>query len=252
MSKVIYGTGAMHTESGKAMKRYSITIFFPCYNEEHNVERVTREAMDVAGRVSGDFEIIIVNDGSKDRTAEIADRLAKENPSVRVIHHDHNQGYGAALQTGFKNATKELVFYTDGDGQFKIEEITKLLPLIEKWDIVSGYRIRRQDPLLRKVNAFMWGVLVNALFKIKVTDVDSAFKLYRRKIFDEITLTSQGALIDTEILAKARAKGFTITEVGVNHFPRVAGEQTGAKLSVILKAFKELFELKSSFSPRSE
>ena len=106
--------------------------------------------------------------------------------------------------------------------------------------------------LPRKVNAFMWGVLVNALFKINVSDVDSAFKLYRRKIFDEITLTSQGALIDTEILAKARAKGFTITEVGVNHFPRVAGEQTGAKLSVILKAFKELFELKSSFSPRSE
>ena len=146
MSKVIYGTGAMHTESGKAMKRYSITIFFPCYNEEHNVERVTREAMDVAGRVSDDFEIIIVNDGSKDRTAEIADRLAKENPSVRVIHHDHNQGYGAALQTGFKNATKELVFYTDGDGQFKIEEITKLLPLIEKWDIVSGY-LEKSTPL---------------------------------------------------------------------------------------------------------
>ena len=193
MSKVIYGTGAMHAESGKAMKRYSITIFFPCYNEEHNVERVTREALDVAGRVSDDFEIIIVNDGSKDRTAEIADRLAKENQPVRVIHHAHNQGYGAALQSGFKNATKELVFYTDGDGQFKIEEITKLLPLIEKSDIVSGYRIRRQDPLLRKVNAFMWGVLVNALFKINVSDVDSAFKLYRRKIFDEITLTSQGA-----------------------------------------------------------
>ncbi|HHU87429.1 MAG: glycosyltransferase family 2 protein [Pelotomaculaceae bacterium] len=233
------------------MKKYSITIFFPCYNEEQNVERVTREALEVAGRLFDDFEIIIVNDGSKDRTAEIADRLSKENPFIRAIHHEHNRGYGAALRTGFENATKELVFYTDGDGQFKIEEITKLLPLIEKSDIVSGYRIRRQDSLIRKINAFLWGVLVNALFKINVSDVDSAFKLYKRKIFDEITLTSQGALIDTEILAKARAKGYTITEVGVNHYPRLAGEQTGAKLSVIFKAFKELFKLRRSFSPRS-
>ena len=232
-------------------KKYSITIFFPCYNEEHNIERVTREALDVAGRLFDDYEIIIVNDGSRDNTGAIADRLAKENPFVRVIHHEHNKGYGAALRTGFENATKELVFYTDGDGQFKIEEITKLLPLIDKYDIISGYRIRRQDSLIRKINAFMWGLLVNALFKINVSDVDSAFKLYKRKIFDEITLTSQGALIDTEIFAKARAKGYTITEVGVNHYPRVAGEQTGAKLSVIFKAFKELFKLRSSFSPRS-
>lgn len=234
------------------MKKYPITIFFPCFNEEQNVARITMEAIEVARRISDDYEIIIVNDGSRDRTGEIAESLAKENQFVRVIHHDVNQGYGAALQTGFKNATKELVFYTDGDGQFKIEEITKLLPLIEEADIVSGRRISRQDSFMRKVNAFMWGVLVNALFKINVNDVDSAFKLYRRKIFDEITLTSQGALIDTEILARARARGYTITEVGVSHFPRVAGEQTGAKLSVILRAFKELFALKHSFSPRSE
>lgn len=230
------------------MKRYPITIFFPCYNEEQNVERVTKEALAVAGLISDDYEIIIVNDGSKDRTAEIADSLANEYPVVRVIHHEVNKGYGGALQTGFKNASKELVFYTDGDGQFKIEEITKLLPFIENFDIVSGYRISRRDPFIRKVNAFMWGALVNALFKIRVSDVDSAFKLYRRKIFDEIILTAQGALIDTEVLAKAKAKGFTITEVGVNHYPRVAGEQTGARLSVIFKAFKELFELKSDFS----
>lgn len=236
------------TGLGWTMKKYPITIFFPCYNEEQNVERVTREALEVAARISDDYEIIIVNDGSRDRTGEIAERLARENPAVRVIHHETNKGYGAALQTGFRNATRELVFYTDGDGQFKIEEITKLLPLIEKYDIVSGYRIKRRDPFIRKVNAFLWGALVNALFKIRVSDVDSAFKLYRRKIFDEITLTSQGALIDTEILAKARARGYTIAEVGVNHYPRLAGEQTGAKLSVILRAFKELFKLKSSFS----
>lgn len=231
---------------GRNMKIYPITIFFPCYNEEQNVEKITIQALEVAARISDDYEIIIVNDGSKDKTAEIADWLARENLAVRAIHHEVNKGYGAALQTGFKNATKELVFYSDGDGQFRLEEITKLLPLIEEYDIVSGYRIKRQDPFIRKLNAFMWGVLVNALFKIGISDVDSAFKLYKRKIFDEITLTSNGAMIDTEILFKAKAKGYTITEVGVNHYPRLAGEQTGAKLSVILMAFKELFKLKKS------
>jgi len=230
------------------MKRYSISIFFPCYNEEENVERVAQEALAVAPKISDDFEIIIVNDGSRDRTGEIAERLAGEYPEIRAINHDQNKGYGAALQTGFNSATKELVFYTDGDGQFKIEEITKLLPLVEKYDIVSGYRINRRDPFIRKINAFLWGTMVNMLFEFKVSDVDSAFKLYRRKIFDEITLESQGALIDTEILAKAKARGYLITEVGVNHYPRIAGEQTGAKLSVILKAFRELFKLKKSFS----
>lgn len=230
------------------MEKYAISIFFPCYNEEENVERVAREALAIAPKISDDFEIIIVNDGSRDRTGEIAARLAKEYPQIKAVDHPQNKGYGAALQTGFHNATKELVFYTDGDGQFKIEEITKLLPLIEKFDIVSGYRINRRDPAIRKLNAFLWGTMVNMMFKFKVSDVDSAFKLYRRKIFDDITLESQGALIDTEVLAKAKAKGYTITEVGVNHYPRVAGVQTGAKLSVILKAFKELFELRRSFS----
>ena len=230
------------------MKQYPLTIFFPCFNEELNVERVAMEALAVAQRITGEYEIIIVNDGSSDRTGEIADRLARQYPDIRVVHHERNSGYGAALQSGFKNARKELVFYTDGDGQFNIEEITRLLPLIENYDIVSGYRTNRRDPLLRKVNAFLWGTLVNFLFKFKISDVDSAFKLYRREIFDHITLESQGALIDTEILAKARAKGFTITEVGVSHYPRRAGEQTGAKLKVILKAFKELFKLKGSFS----
>ena len=242
VSKVI--CGSITLDWWRRMKKYSLTIFFPCYNEEQNVERVTREALETAGQVSDDYEIIIVNDGSRDRTAEVTDKLAAEYPAVRVLRHEVNKGYGAALQTGFKNARKELVFYTDGDGQFKIEEIKKLLPLIEKYDIVSGYRINRQDPLHRKVNAFMWGSMVNMLFKLNVRDVDCAFKLYRRKIFDDISLTSQGALIDTEILARAKAKGYTITEVGVNHYPRTAGSQTGAKLSVIIKAFRELYELR--------
>jgi len=244
MSKGLRVTNTCDVELVEDMKKYPLTIFFPCYNEEQNVERVTCEALAAASQVSDDYEIIIINDGSNDRTADVAEKLAEKHPQVRAIHHEVNKGYGAALQTGFKNASKELVFYTDGDGQFKIEEIKVLLPHIEKFDIVSGYRISRRDPLHRKINAFMWGTMVNMLFKLNISDVDSAFKLYRRKIFDDITLTSQGALIDTEILAKAKSKGYTITEVGVNHYPRTAGSQTGAKLSVIIKAFKELYELK--------
>jgi glycosyltransferase involved in cell wall biosynthesis len=248
MSNIICGQNICAAELVEYMRKYPISIFFPCYNEEQNVEKVTCEALDTARQISDDYEIIIVNDGSRDRTAEIADELAAKFPQVRAVHHDINKGYGAALQTGFKNASKELVFYTDGDGQFKIEEIINLLPHIDKYDIVSGYRIRRQDPLHRKINAFMWGTMVNMLFRLNVSDVDSAFKLYKRKIFDDIDLTAQGALIDTEILAKAKSKGYTITEVGVNHYPRTAGCQTGAKISVIVKAFKELYRLRNSLN----
>lgn len=226
------------------MKKYPLTIFFPCYNEELNIEKLTRRILAVAPEVSDDYEIIIINDGSKDRTGVIADQLARENPAIRVIHHKTNKGYGAALQAGFRHATRELVFYTDGDGQFDPSEIKKLLPLIERYDIVSGYRIKRQDSRLRKINAFLWGIMVTTLFGIKVVDIDAAFKLYRRSVFEQIDLESQGAMIDTEIFVKAAAKGCTIGQVGVNHYPRTAGVQTGAKITVILRAFRELLGLK--------
>lgn len=222
----------------------SLTVFFPCYNEEGTVETLTRDAVRVAGEITRDFEVIIVNDGSKDRTAEIADRLADQIEQVRVIHHKVNGGYGAALQSGFKAATKELVFYTDGDGQFDIEELPKLFELIDQCDIVSGFRIKRQEGMLRKLNAFCWGSLVCILFNMKVRDIDCAFKLYKREVFDNIEMHSTGALIDSEILARATKKGYVIKQIGVSHYPRITGTSTGAKLSVIVRAFKELFRLR--------
>jgi len=222
----------------------SLTVFFPCYNEEANVERVTLAAVKMARRVCTDFEIIIVNDGSRDRTGEIADRLAREHPGVRAVHNHPNQGYGGALQRGFREATKEYVFYTDGDGQFDFEEIDRLLPLLETYDIVSAYRLDRKDSLIRKLNALCWTTLVNVLFRLWLRDIDCAFKLYPRKLFDEIDMRSRGALIDTEILARARRLGYTVGQVGVHHYPRTAGTQTGANLRVILRAFKELFALR--------
>ena len=225
-------------------KNISLSIFFPCHNEEDNVERVTRQALEIAASVSDDYEVIIVNDGSGDGTREIADRLAEEDPHIRAIHHEVNQGYGGALQSGFGAAAKEWVFYTDGDGQFDIKELPGLIDLTAEADIISCYRLNRQDSAFRKLNAWAWGKLVNFLFKLHLKDIDCAFKLFRREIFDHIEMQSRGALIDTEILARARRAGYTIIQRGVHHYPRTAGAQSGASLKVILRAFKELFKLR--------
>ncbi len=222
----------------------SLTIFFPCYNEEANVERTTLAALEAGRQFTDDLEVIIVNDGSRDRTAEIADRLATAHPQVRAVHNSPNLGYGGALQRGFREATREWIFYTDGDGQFDFREIAVLLPLLNRFDILSAYRLNRQDSRLRKLNAWCWTMLVNVLFDLRLRDIDCAFKLYPRKLFDQIEMWSMGALIDTEILAKARLLGYRIGQIGVHHYPRTAGSQTGANLRVILRAFKELFKLR--------
>lgn len=222
----------------------SLSIFFPCYNEKDSVRALTEKALSVAETLCDDFEIILVDDGSTDGTAEQADNLANQYPNVRAVHHAQNQGYGAALQSGFRAATKDYVFYTDGDGQFDLGELPALIPLIADCDIVSGYRIDRQDGMLRKFNAFCWTRLVCFLFGLKMKDIDCAFKLYKRKIFDRIEMHSTGALIDTEILARAIRKGYTVKQIGVHHYPRMAGQQTGANVKVILRAFKELFKLR--------
>lgn len=221
----------------------SISVFFPCYNEQENVERTVNDALSVLEQLGADFEVIVVNDGSSDDTARIADEIARRDSRVKVVHHATNLGYGSALQSGFKAATKDLVFYTDGDGQFDIKEMPPLLELMQQHDIVSCYRLDRKDPIVRKINAWCWTKLVCLLFRLKIRDIDCAFKLYKREIFDNIELSSTGALIDTEVLARATRKGYSITQVGVHHYPRTAGEQSGANLAVILRAFKELFKL---------
>ena len=221
----------------------SISVFFPCYNEQENVERTVCNALAVLEKLDDDFEIVVINDGSSDDTARIADEIAGKDNRVKVVHHETNLGYGSALQSGFKAATKELVFYTDGDGQFDIKEMPPLLELMEQFDIVSCYRLDRKDPIVRKINAWCWTKLVCLLFRLKIRDIDCAFKLYKREIFDNIELSSTGALIDTEVLARATRKGYSITQRGVHHYPRTAGEQTGANLRVILRAFRELFQL---------
>ena len=222
----------------------SLSVFFPCYNEGENIERVARTAVEVLEGLVTDWEIIIVNDGSADDTGAIADRLAADNLRIRAVHHERNAGYGMALRTGFTSARKEYIFYTDGDGQFDMAELGRLLELRDSADIISGYRESRREGLLRRMNARCWGWLVKWLLDFRCRDVDCAFKLYKREIFDRIELRSTGALIDAEVLARAAKLGYTITDTPVTHLPRIAGTQTGAKLSVILRAFGELFKLR--------
>lgn len=222
----------------------SLTIFMPCYNEEGNVERVVKAALAAGALVTDDLEVIAVNDGSRDMTGEIADGLAAADPRVRAVHNRPNRGYGGAVQRGFSEARKEWVFFTDGDGQFDMGEIPKLVELLEHCDIAVGYRIHRADPFMRRVNAFCWGTLVRSLFGLKVRDIDCAFKLIPRRFLQQVTLRSEGALISTELLARAQRAGYRIGEVGVHHYPRQAGQQTGAKLSVIVRAFWELLKLR--------
>jgi glycosyltransferase involved in cell wall biosynthesis len=221
----------------------NISVVFPAFNEELNLERVVRSALEILPGITNSFEIIVVNDGSRDQTGAVADRLASLSHAVRAIHHPTNRGYGAALKSGIEAAKKDLIFFCDSDGQFTLEDLHRLLAWIDRYDMVIGYREKRQDPFHRRLNAKGWNLLVRAVFGLRVRDIDCAFKVFRRKIFKRIQIDTVGAMVNTEILSRALRSGFTLKEVPVQHFPREFGEQTGAKLSVILKAFAELAKI---------
>jgi len=221
-----------------------LSVFFPMYDEEANVEGSVTQALEVLPRLVHAYEIIVVDDGSSDRTKEIGERLAQEHEHVRVVSHEVNQGYGAAVRTGLESSRLDLVFFTDGDLQFDLKEIELLLEKIDGADVVCGYRIKRRDPAHRLLNAFLWNRLVRIRLGLKIRDVNCAFKLFRRSMLDEIgKLETDGAMLSTELMIKLQAAGANIREVGVHHYPRPAGEQTGANPGVVLKAFRELFAM---------
>lgn len=220
----------------------SVSIVMPAYNEEDIIEEVARKCADYLETVCPDYEVVIVNDGSKDRTGEILDRLHAENPKIRPVHQE-NKGYGGALQAGFRNAHKGYVFFMDSDNQFDIRELDLLIPHLADVDVVLGYRKDRQDHLGRKFNALGWKTLVNILFHLGVRDIDCAFKIFK---YDKLQLAlpeSEGAMINTEMLVKLKRRGVKWVEVPVTHYPRLGGKATGANLKVIMKAFKELLKL---------
>jgi len=230
----------------------SLSIFFPAYNEEANAKKSVEEAIQVAKKITNDYEVIVVDDGSSDRTAQIINQLAKNNSHVVAVHHKKNQGYGGALITGIKKSCNDLIFFSDIDLQFNLGELTKFIPYIDKYDVVIGYRNPRKDPFMRLANAWGWKTLINMLFHLEVKDIDCAFKLFNHRVFDKIQVHSRGAMISAEMLIRIKRAGFSIKELPVKHYPRVAGSPTGAKLSVIIKAFKDLMKVHRELKKESK
>lgn len=219
----------------------SISIVLPAYNEEAVIATTVSRVFHTLSRIVADFEILVVNDGSKDRTGPIVASISAQEPHVRLITHQVNQGAGAALVSGFMRATKAYTFYMDADGQFDINDLVRLLPYLGEYDGVFGYRLDRQDPWMRKLNAWGWNHVVRFIFNLRIKDIDCAFKIFRTDYFRRVVLEARGALLLTEIVYKFARAGYRYTEVPVRHLPREGGNPTGAKLSVILRAFKELF-----------
>ena len=235
-------------ETPAAPRLPGLTVVLPCFNEADNVAQAIHEATWAAVWSADEYQIIVVDDGSTDGTARIAAEVARSVPHVRVIEHDQNRGYGAALVSGLRAARMPWVLLTDSDLQFDLDQLADFVPLTPEADLVVGWRIARRDPLHRRVNAAAWNWLVRHTLDVRVRDVDCAFKLIRREAVEGLPLTSSGAMISTELLVRARADGARIRELGVEHRPRLAGEQSGANARVVLRAFRELRQLRRELS----
>jgi glycosyltransferase involved in cell wall biosynthesis len=241
------GAAAAHA-AGAPRRVPELSYFFPAHDEEANVEGLVAEALEAIPELADRFEIVIVDDGSRDATGTIADRLAAEHAGVvRVIHHVTNLGYGAALRSGFAAAGYATVAFTDGDRQFRVADLGRLLErasAADQPDVVVGYRERRADPWLRIAYARLYRVALLVWYGLAVRDVDCACKLFRRSALEGIRLESGGAFLSAELLIKLRAAGRSVVEVPVPHYPRTAGSATGANPAVVLRAVRDFWRLR--------
>ena len=218
----------------------SLSLFYPCYNEEKNVESAIINALEILPKVANTYEIIIVNDGSCDRTKKLAENIAVAHKEVKIINHLQNKGYGAALKTGFANSQYEWVFFTDGDLQFDLNQIEEFLPFTNAYQVIIGYRPHRAEGEVRALNARLFRLFVDALFSLHVKDIDCAFKLIKNEAVKKISLESNGAMISAELLYKLKKIGYKFKQLPVKHYPRKHGKPTGSNLKVIIKAGKEM------------
>lgn len=225
-----------------------MTFFFPAYNEQENVEETVRRAhAEIGPLVDGSLEVLVVDDGSTDRTPELADALAVADDRVRV-HHQRNRGYGGALRAGFEHARGELICFSDGDLQFDLGEMRLLLDRLNDErrpvDVVIGYRRKRRDPAHRLVIAKVYNAIVSLAFRLRVRDIDCAMKLFRREVFDGLPLGTDSPFLSAELLIKLRARGVRMAQIGVTHYPRAAGVNTGASFRKILRTFRDIARLR--------
>jgi len=224
--------------------KFNISVFFPAYNEEANIKKTVLEAVCVLKKVANKWEIIVVDDGSKDKTGEIVDKLAEKEKRIKLINHRKNRGYGAALKTGLYTCRHSLICYTDSDGQFNFREVTDFLKKINGVDLVIGYRKKRTDKLYRRILAKILWLADWGLFGLNVKDVDCGFKVLKKEVVERIgKLKTESAITETELVARAKRAGFKIAEVPVEHSVRSKGEQTGGKFKIIFKAAVEGFYL---------
>jgi glycosyltransferase involved in cell wall biosynthesis len=224
----------------------SISLVMPAYNEADNIEPMVAEATPALAAITNGYEIIVVDDGSQDDTAGVTQRVSERDPHVRLVQHPVNQGFGAAVFTGFTSAEKGWIFYTDADRQFVLSELEKFVPYMDQADLIAGYRAPRQDPFLRVFYGKGWSMLCTLMFGYTVRDVDCGFKLFRREIIESLapTIASRGATFSIEWLVRAKRAGYRFVELPVTHRPRVAGSQTGANIDVIVRAFRELVQFR--------
>lgn len=225
----------------------AISVFFPAYNEQGNLENTVGLAISVLEDIADKWEVIIVDDGSTDSTLKVAEKLRSQDNRIRVVSHTKNRGYGASLKSGFYSSKFPWICFTDADGQFDFSEIVKLIEKQKntKADLVIGYYLKRKVPLFTVLTSKIWELIILILFGLKVKDIDCGFKLISKEVIDKIDKleSERGAFISSELLIKAKDKGFKFTEIGVNHYPRKKGLGTGRKINVIIKSFVDLFRL---------
>ena len=226
------------------MERISLTAFFPAYNDQHTIEGIVRTVASEIRKVTDDFEVLVVDDGSKDDTSAILDRLKGELPFLRVIHHERNLGYGAALITGFQNARKDLIFYTDGDGQYDVRELHNLLASLKpNVDLVNGYKVKRADAWHRILIGAIYRHAMRWTFQLSIRDVDCDFRLFRRHIFETISLESRSGVICVEMAKKFEQAGFRMVEVPVSHYPRMHGRSEFFRVRHLAYTLKGLLKI---------
>jgi glycosyltransferase involved in cell wall biosynthesis len=233
-----------HMPDAAGSKTPGLSVFFPAYNDSGTIASMVIRAVQAAAALTPDYEVIVVNDGSADATAAIADELARTYPHVRVIHHPNNRGYGGALQTGFRSATKDLIFYTDGDAQYDPAELAVLwAQMTPAIDLVNGYKISRADPLHRIIIGRVYHYTVSLMFGLKLRDVDCDFRLMRRTIFERINLEKTSGIICVEMMKKIQDGGFRIAEVPVHHYHRAYGKSQFFNFRRIFKTGVDVFRL---------
>lgn len=222
----------------------SLSIFFPAYNDEKTIGALTETCISVAKKLTDDFEILIVEDHSPDKTGEVADRIAEKFKEVRVIHHPHNMGVGQTMIDGFTQSTKEYVFYTDGDAQYDVNELELLVEHVKNYEVVIGYRLKRAEGFKRIFTSRCFHILNFIIFGMKYKDIDCSFKLLHRRFLDKITFHTKSALVDSEILIQAKRLKFPVKEIGVHHYPRLYGQSQCLRIKLIVSMILDLLRLR--------